>query len=137
MANLTQTAANVALVSSSGTVKWVQVGEAVTQGMPGYQSTSDSKYYQTDANASAATAIAAGIFMTAASTDGYALLVSTGTVNLGATLAVGTIYAVSATKGLICPVADLTTGDYPTTLGIATTTSGLPLNITVSGVAIP
>ena len=138
MADLTITAANVGISGSGSNTRVVQVGEAVTQGQPGYLLTTDGKYYQTDADDTAAKAVAAGIFLTAASTDGYAVLAMPGsTINLGATLAVGTVYVLSGTKGGICPAADLATGDYTTILGVATTTSSLVLNFIVSGVQVP
>jgi len=117
MANLSQTAANVAIGSVSTRVRVVQAGESITQGMPVYRLSSDSKYYQSDANASAAASDCDGIALTPAATDGYFVIVEPGVgakVNLGATLTVGQTYTVSATKGAICPIADLTTGDYPT-----------------------
>lgn len=136
MANLSQTAASVA-VNGPSQVSIVQVGEAVTQGQPGYLDTTTGKYFQADANASATVSSARCIFLTPASTDGYAVAVFEGDVNLGATLAVGQTYTVSATKGAICPLVDLTTGDYPTILGVATTTSNLKLKIFASGVIKP
>lgn len=125
MANLTITAANVA-VNGQARVRIVQVGEAVTQGQPGYRST-DNKYYQADANASASTAAAECVFLTPASTDGYSVAVFEGDYNPGATVTVGTTYVVSATKGAICPIADLTTGDYVTIIGTASTASNIPI----------
>lgn len=139
MADITVTAANVAMGASTLRTRVVQVGEAVTQGQPGYLHT-DSKYYQTDADV-AASSVAAGVFLTAATTNGYALLAlpdsepGRALVNLGATLAVGTVYAVSATKGGIAPIADLASGDYITVLGVAVTAALLDLQIVVSNVA--
>lgn len=125
MANLSQTAANVALGSATTRTRVVQAGEAVTQGQPVYLKTSDSKYWKADANASADTAKAVGIALTPASANGYLVIQegSGGLVNLGATLTVGETYVVSATSGAIAPIADLTTGDYPCILGVATTTA--------------
>jgi hypothetical protein len=137
MANLSQTPANVAM-AGPGRVRVVQVGEAVTQGQPGYLLTSDSKYYQADANVSAATAAASGIFLTPASTNGYSVFAEGAglTLNLGATLVRGKTYTVSATKGAICPVEDLTTGDFPCLIGTANTTSTIITLFSAVGVAI-
>lgn len=135
MANLSQTAANVAAGASDVRIGIFTAGESITQGMPVYLSSSDSKYYQCDANDTAAKAEAKGIALTPASSNGFFVLASRGSINLGATLAVGQIYVVSATKGAICPIADLTTGDFPTILGIATTTALLSLDIKIGGVA--
>ena len=140
MADISITAANVAIGASTLKTRVVQVGEAVTQGQVLYQSTSDSKYYKCDADA-VASAVAACIALTAASTNGYSLVALPATepgkalVNLGATLAVGTVYAVSVTAGGIAPIADLATGDFITTIGIATTTALLDFQIAVSNTA--
>jgi hypothetical protein len=115
----------------------VQVGEAVTQGQPAYLNSTDVKYYQADADASAAAANVAGIFLTPAAADGYAVLATLGPINVGATLTVGESYYASDTKGGIKPSADLASDDWVTLLGIATTTSKLELSIQVSGVQVP
>ena len=136
MADISQTAANVAAGSSTTRVQLVQAGEAITQGQPVYLA-SDGKYYQTDANDTAVKAQAKGVAVSPASTDGYFLMAVDGLINLGATLAVGQVYVVSATKGAIAPYGDLTTNDYVTILGVATTTALLDINILVSGVQKP
>lgn len=142
MANLSQTAANVAVGSSTTTVALVQAGESVTQGMPVYFAT-DGKYYQSDANASATTADVDGIAISPASTDGYFMIAKPSTtpnrslVNLGATLTVGETYVVSATKGAIAPIGDLTNGDYPVILGVAKTAALLDFQVAISTVAKP
>lgn len=136
MANLTQTAANVAAGSSGTRVQLVQAGEAITQGQPVYLA-SDGKYYQTDANDTAVKAQAKGIAISPAALDGYFLMANDGLINLGATLAVGQVYCVSATKGAIAPYGDLTTNDYVTILGVATTTALMDIDILISGVQKP
>lgn len=136
MADLSQTAANVALGEDNRNIRVVQVGEAVTQGMPGYRLTSDSKWYQGQADTSAH-ADAKCIYLTPAAIDGYAVAVTGGLVNLGATLTVGENYVVSANKGKIAPASDLITGNYVTSLGIAETTALLDLKPNASGVAKP
>lgn len=127
MADLSVTAANVGVKSSSTKVVVVQVGESVTQGQPGYKKASDSKYYKADANASLEASKATGVFMSAASTDGYAIFATLGAINLGATLTVGETYFVSGTAGGIAPAADVATGWYPRLLGQATSASELYL----------
>lgn len=125
MADLSVTAANVAMTSNT-VYDLVQVGESVTQGQPGYRSSSDGKFYRGDADA-AATAVCTGVFMTPASTSGYAVFATDGLINLGATLTVGMVYVVSTTAGGIAPYADLGSGDYVNYLGIATTAALLDL----------
>ena len=140
MTALTQTAANVAIGSSTTKTKIVQYGESVTQGMPLYQSTADSKYYQSDADVEA-TAIAHVIALTPGSADAYGVVAIPATepgkssVNLGATLTVGETYCVSVTKGGIEPIGDLLSGDFTTILGIATTTALMDFQIVIGNTA--
>lgn len=139
MADLSQTAANVAIAgiadSNPGDVIKVRVGEAVSQGMPGYLK-SDGKYWQTDANTQTEAA-AKGIFLTPAAINGWATFALQGTeLDLGGTLVVGTTYYVSVTKGAIADAAPVSTA-WPTILGIAKTDSLMPLKITIGEAVTP
>jgi hypothetical protein len=139
MANLSQTPGSVALGTTKATVAVGKAGEAITQGMPIYKSSSDDKWYQCDANVSATVVAATAIALTAASADGY-FVYQTGKdqyVNLGATLTVGETYVVSRTKGAICPIGDLISGDYPWVLGVAYSASLLKTIYAGAGVAKP
>jgi len=125
MSNISQTPANVTAIGDVARIDMVVGGEAITQGMPVYLATT-GKWLQHDANTAAAASSQQGIAMTACSGDGvrFAVCRTKGArINLGATLVKGTVYVVSATKGAICPQADLTTGDYIQILGIAESTS--------------
>ena len=136
MANLSITPANVGTAAQGPKPRVVQCGEAVTQGQPLYLN-SDGRYYQADANASATAARATAIALTAAGANGWPTIAEGAghTLNLGATLAVGETYCVSATKGAICPIADLTTGDFPCIIGTAATTTSLVTLFSFAGVA--
>jgi len=138
MADLSQTAANVGVNDASTVIAAVQVGEAVTQGQPGYLNDADSKYYGcdgTNATGAAAKAEAAGIFLTPAAADGYAAFAfSPGNVDLGATLTVGETYVVSGlTAKAIGPLSDLAAGDWVTILGVADAADNLVMDILASG----
>jgi hypothetical protein len=141
MANISQTAANVAVGGQSTKTQIVQYGESVTQGMPLYKSTTDSKWYQTDANDGLAKARCGAIALTPGAGDGYGLVALPATtpgqalVNLGATLTIGEVYAVSATKGAIAPVADIGSTQFVTVIGIATTAALLDFQVAVGTVA--
>jgi hypothetical protein len=135
MADLSQTAANVSLTDSAGVVtRLVQYGETVSQGMPVYKKTSDSKYWKADADA-VDTASADGIALTPGAANEYGIIIESGLVDIGATLTVGATYVVSTTAGAIAPIADLASGDFTTILGVATTAGKLLLDIYESGVA--
>ena len=126
MADLSITAASVAVGASTTPTKRVQAGETVTQGMAVYKSTSDSKYYKCDADV-LASSICDGIVLTPASAGGYMMIAEPSNtagvslVNMGATLTIGLGYYISLNAGGICVIADISTGDYPTLVGFATT----------------
>lgn len=132
MADLTQTAANVGVNANNTRTQIVQAGEAITQGEPVYEN--NSKYFQGDASTLAASQVG-GIALTPAATDGYFIMATEGKVDLGATLTVGETYYVSDTAGAIMPSADLSTGEYVTSLGVASAADTLELSINASGIA--
>lgn len=134
MADLTITAANVA--KTSGVTADAVAGGTITQGMAIYIDTADLAQIS-HCETSAVTAVVDGIALNAASSgQPIQYLKANGVINLGATLAVGTVYVLS-TAGLIAPVADLATADYTTTIGTATTTALLTLSLDASGVQVP
>lgn len=134
MADLSQTAASVALGDSTTVIKKAIAGETITQGNPVYLKISDSKYWKTDADV-LDTSLAAGVALTPAVADGYFLIATQGPVNLGATLTVGLEYYCSTTSGGVCAIGDLASGDFPTSLGFATTAALIDLQIRSAGVA--
>ena len=137
MADLSQTAANVT-ASTGASIGEVIYGESVTQGMPLYKNTTDGKWYQCDANDTAAKAVCGAIAATPGVTDGAGYVYLPGTlVNLGATLTLGVTYILSATKGAICPTTDLASASYLTVLGVPITTALMKFQPIVSGVQKP
>lgn len=135
MADLTQTPVNVRLQSNTQILR-VTAGESVSAGMPAYRLASDGEYYKSGAT-TAVLADCDGVFLMPAGNGEETLIAVSGDVNLGATLAVGTVYVVSNTAGNIMPTADLSTGEFTTILGVAKSTSVLALDINVSGVSVP
>lgn len=137
MANISVTAASVATISNTKEDKG-QAGVAVTQGQAVYLSTTDNKWYLSDANVTAARTARTGIVMTPAGIDEYFTVQQTAGANIkfGATLVKGTTYVVSATAGAICPQADLTSGDAVIVLGVASSTSVLVLAINNTGIVL-
>lgn len=140
MANLTITASSVA-VSTNAKISRLPLiaGEPLTEGCMAYLKTSDRKYYKTDANLSAeasgyGTAVVF-VVTPASGADAGFVGIESGPVTVGATLVQGETYALSRTAGLICLVSDLVSGDYSTTIGVASSTTVLDLNIQASGYA--
>lgn len=137
MADLSITAANVVANSGSSQEEWT-AGATITAGQAIYKDSSDSnkaKLAQSDGTAAEATV--RGIALNGASSGQPVKVVRTGTMDLGATLTVGTTYVLSATAGGIAPIGDLTSGDYVSHIGIGTAADELTLTITNSGVEVP
>jgi hypothetical protein len=76
-----------------------------------------------------------GITLNSGAAGQPASYLTSGPITIGATVAVGTIYAISNTSGLIALASDNASGDFITTLGVATSTTVLNVKIQVSGVA--
>lgn len=116
----------------------VLYGATISVGQSLYLDVADNEHKLADSNASASTAAAKGIAITPGVDAGYGLMATGGSVVLvGTTMVVGETYYVGATAGTIIPSADLTTGDYVTRLGTASTTTQLNLDISATGIVKP
>lgn len=135
MADLTITAANVHIQSSTTRTRIVQFGEAMTPGQSTYLNGATQKYLKADANASAAQAAATGVVLVGAAIDAYGVIVESGPMDLGATLTVGVPYVVSTTAGGIAPASDFAgyTGAFLTHLGYATAADSIDIRPHVTG----
>lgn len=136
MADLSVTAASV--VTSSGNALDGTAGATITAGQVLYVDTADSnKLKLAQADGTALQATVAGIALHGAASGQPIRYQATGTINVGATLTVGQVYVVSATAGSIAPYSDLTSSDYVSVLGVATTAAILSMQIQNSGVEKP
>jgi hypothetical protein len=127
-ADLTITAASVAPSTDAVTVAGT-AGEALTAGQPVYKKSSDGKWYKADCNsATAEVRIASGVALTGSAANQPVVVQTAGSITIGATVTNGVVYYLSGTAGGIRPVADNTTGDYPQTIGMATSASVVKLN---------
>lgn len=138
MANLSVTAGSV-LASATALLGAGVAGAAITAGQPVYKDTADSnKLKLADANASAATAVVEGIALNGASAGQPVQFVyQDDSFTPGGTLVVGETYALSATAGSLCPLADLTTGDRPVVCFVAITAATAVLRIVKGTAAKP
>jgi len=134
--DLVITAANVKPVSDQVIDSSANAGEAITQGQSVYLDT-DGKWYKSDANGVAAKKDLKGIALNNAAADQPLAVQKAGVINMGATVAVGTIYVVSATAGGVAPSADLVSGMDTIIVGVGITTSNIRLNVFDSGAAVP
>ena len=130
MADLSVTAASVLQASGAATTQGI-AGATITQGQATYLDTTTNTWKLARANS--ATTAGSGTSLIGISlvscVSGQPIVVQTsGGINPGATVAIGTQYVLSAAvAGNIAPIADLTTGNICTLLGIATTASNIAL----------
>ncbi len=108
-------------------------GATILQGQTVYIDTVTNTIKLADANASALTAVVAGIAVNTALTGQVVVYQTGGILGFGVLLTAGKVYVQSANAGGIAPVADLASTWYTTILGVAITTSNLQLNIWNSG----
>jgi hypothetical protein len=111
---------------------------AIAAGKVVYRDASNSgKANLADADAEAS-AQAIGIAVTTAGIGEPVVVAKNGATitQAGTTFTRGLVNYVSVTAGGMAPVAEVSTGDYVTSLGVATSTSSFKINITVSGVTV-
>jgi hypothetical protein len=139
MADLTITAASV-VAGAGAPTKTGTAGAAIAAGEVAFLDTATTGKWQL-ADSDAATAEARGqtanigIALNSAAADQPIVVQTGGAVTLGAVLTAGTAYYLSDTPGKLCPVADITGGDYVVLLGLAASASVLNLDVQYSGVA--
>lgn len=136
MSDLSVTAASVVAGTGANIDRTANAGETITAGQAVYKAAS-GKWMKADNNSATALArVPTGIALNGAALDQPLAVLKSGPITIGATLIAGVAYYLSGTPGGICPVADLTTGMYPTVLGLATSTTVLDVDIQSSGVAL-
>lgn len=135
MADYSPTASSVAPGSGSAFQDGT-AGATATAGKVAYQDSSDDKFKLADCTTSSATATVVGFFLNGVS-DGQPTRIHTkGPLTFDAIFTAGAVVVLS-TSGNMCPVADLLSNDYVCTLGVATSTTVLDVQIHNSGVQVP
>jgi len=128
MAALSITAANVLATLPNSATEY-KAGATITAGQPLYYDTATATVKLADTN-DATKIPCIGISLNGASSGQPVAVVSQDDAfTPGATLTVGQTYCVGTTAGSIVPISDLTTGDYPQILFVATTATVAKLNI--------
>lgn len=139
MADLSVTPSNV--IAGNGTpTKTGTAGAAIAAGEIVYLDTAATgKWQLADSDAASAEARGrtanVGVALNSAAANQPLVVQTGGPVTLGAVLTAGAAYYLSDTPGKICPLDDVTGGDYFVLLGLATSTSVLKLDVQYSGVA--
>ncbi len=135
MADVTVTAANVKRYDGASAIYTRKAAEALTAGQSVYENSS-GKLAKAQCDGTAVEAASIGIAINSApGTDQEITVITKGYLTMSG-LTKGTTYAVSATAGGIAPVADLTSGNYVTILGVAISSTLLLVNPIVSGITV-
>ena len=139
MADITFTAANI-IPSSDAAYLYdpATAGETLVAGDIVYYKTSDSRYWKSDADASASSKIAGICAGGAAAGQQFKLIISDSAMACGVVLTQGYPYTLSATAGKMCQVADTiaAANQYVEVVGVAQTTSTLKFNFTTQAVGV-
>lgn len=136
MANIAITAASVVPGANAKTVDGI-AGAAITAGQVVYLDPATGKLLLADADsATAAARSVLGIALNSAAIGQPVTVQKAGLITIGGTVAPGVGYYLSATAGAIAPVADMTTGLYPTLLGFGQSATVINLAITPAGVSV-
>lgn len=134
MAIISVTAANVALVSGANVERGFLLGGTVTAGQAVYLSSSNT-WIAADTDSSATTAAASGVALNGGASGQPVAVAKAGcVVNMGGTVAIGTVYILDGDAGGICPVTDIATNDWTTVIGVGLTAANLQLIMVASGV---
>lgn len=135
MADISVTASAVQRTDTTVVLSGI-AGSTITAGQPLYKDAADANSLKAGIATAAATAAIVGVAAHGASDGQPIKYYGRGDVTYNAVLTVGTVYVASASAaGGIAPVSDMTTGNFVTILGVATSTTNLKLGITASGVA--
>lgn len=133
MADLTVIAANVKPGTDTVTKRGI-AGEAINAGESVFVA-ADGGIELCENDQAALDAACVGVSLNDAAADQPIEYGFSGTVNMGAILAIGQVYIVGAAPGGIAPEGDAVATEFVTVVGVATTTSLLKLGILQSGVA--
>lgn len=137
MADLSITASAVLAGSNAVTEKGI-AGATVTAGQVVYRNATTKKFLLADTDsATAGVRDVYGIALNGASDNQPLEVLRSGDMTINAAMTAGATYYLSPTPGGICPLADLTAGDYYTIIGIAKSTTVLSVKPNASGAAVP
>lgn len=139
MADISITASDV-VAGSGAPTKTGTAGAAIAAGDVVYLDTATTgKWQLADSDAASAAARGGtantGIALNSAAANQPLVVQIGGPITLGSVLTAGTAYYLSGTAGKICPLADVSGGEYYVLLGLAASTSVLNLDVQYSGVA--
>lgn len=135
MADISITAASV-LAGTGAQITHGLAGATITAGQVVSRDSAGSFVLADSNSATAAVREPDGIALNGASSGQPLAVITEGDLTLNAVLTAGIAYYLSSDPGGIAPVADVGAGEYPTILGIASSTTVLKVKIQQAGVAV-
>jgi hypothetical protein len=136
MTDLSITPANV-IAGAAAKQEAGIAGATITAGMVVYLDTADSQYKIADSDSATELArLPRGIALNGASAGQPLVIARSGDVTIGATMSPGVTYYLSDEPGAIAPFADLATGDFPVSVGLAKTAAILTVNFAAATAAL-
>lgn len=139
MAAITVTPGSVVMVSGAYDTTY-KAGSTITAGQALRLDVTATppNWVPADTDSSVTTAGASAVAITGGSVGQPITTARAGAVvNMGATLAVGTIYILDGAAGGICPSTDVAQNDWVTVIGVAITAANMQLICVASGVQVP
>ncbi len=136
MADISITASSV-IAGAGAKIEDMMAGATVTAGQVVYKSETDGLARLADNNgASANIRTPYGIALNGASSGQPVRVLTEGPITIGGAVSSGLAYYLSATPGGICPVGDLSTGNYVSLIGATTSSTVLFVQILATGVVL-
>lgn len=135
MADLSITAASV-IAGSDARVQSGTAGATITAGQVVYLDAADQRLKLADSDGASGLRAPVGIALNGAASGQPLAYLRSGDITIGATLSPGVTYYLSDEPGALCPFADLATGDYPISIGIAKTEAILTVGIASATAAL-
>lgn len=136
MADITVTPANVAQ-STGAVIENGVAGAAIDAGQVVYKSATTGLFGLAQCD-DAANDDVYGIALNKAQASGQPLAVQrSGDITIGGTVAIGTLYCLSATAGGISPSSEIVATNYVTLIGIGVSATVLRMNLLTTGVQVP
>lgn len=135
---VTQTAADVRLITANSQEPKVLFGESVIPGDWVFYDETDRTYKKAQSDNDVEEAAVSGMCLSYAISGTYGHIAKDGVeVDPGAALTQGTSYFASGTPGKMCVDAEVTAGLFVTSLGVGLANGNLLIQINATGVAKP
>jgi len=134
MSDISITAANV--IAGANSIREAGIaGATITAGQVVYKDDTTRKFLLADADGAVALRTPYGIALNGAALNQPLGVLRAGEITIGATVTAGVAYYLSDDPGGICPLADVSGGDYIVQIGLAKSATVIVVDFQITGVA--